>query len=76
MYICICNAITDKTINAAIDAGARTLRELSAQTGVATNCGKCATEAQRLLDLATTDQYKAAGSKAERISPPALSVVA
>lgn len=49
MYICICNAVTDKQIQNAIDNGAATMRCLSKQLGVGNQCGKCACEAKSML---------------------------
>lgn len=42
MYVCICNAITDRQIQESIAAGATTLTDLKNQLGVATCCGCCA----------------------------------
>lgn len=50
MYVCICNAVTDKQIRAEARAGCCSLRELSQRTGCATTCGKCARMARELLD--------------------------
>ena len=41
MYICICNAITDRQIRAAVASGAASLGELSMQLGVGAGCGCC-----------------------------------
>jgi|GEM_PF-2209656 len=49
MYICICNAITDKEVEAAVQDGARTLGDLQASLGVATCCGSCAETAMEYL---------------------------
>ena len=49
MYICVCNAITDKQIREAADAGARNLWDLQAQLGVASNCGSCKETASEIL---------------------------
>lgn len=42
MFICICNAITEKQVKAAVAAGAHTLSQLQAELGVASCCGCCA----------------------------------
>lgn len=47
MYVCICNAITDREIKDTIAAGANSLTDLKDRLGVATCCGCCA-------DLATS----------------------
>jgi len=49
MYVCICNAVTDKQIRAAARQGCTSLRALSCQTGCATTCGKCARMAREIL---------------------------
>jgi bacterioferritin-associated ferredoxin len=41
MYVCICNAITDKQIRQAAESGVTSLWELQKELGVASNCGKC-----------------------------------
>ena len=56
MYVCVCNAITDHEIRAAVDLGARSLADLSSTLGVATCCRRCADCARGVLDehLAST----------------------
>lgn len=49
MYVCICNAITDKDIRRAAANGADTLYELQDRLGVATCCGSCADHASDIL---------------------------
>lgn len=61
MYVCICNAVTDKQIRHAVNDGASTMRELRQRLGVAGNCGRCACAARDILrqQQATTDNYTA-----------------
>jgi bacterioferritin-associated ferredoxin len=49
MYVCICNAVTDKEIRQAVRLGATTMRDLRDGLGVAANCGKCTSCAKGLL---------------------------
>ena len=49
MYVCICNAITDKQIRAAAENGTTDLRALQAELGVATGCGSCEDMATEIL---------------------------
>jgi bacterioferritin-associated ferredoxin len=49
VYVCICNAITDKQIHEAADAGVEDLWGLQAALGVATNCGSCKETASEIL---------------------------
>ncbi len=49
MYVCVCNAITDREIRAAADLGARTIEDLQATLGVATCCRRCTDCARGVL---------------------------
>lgn len=50
MYVCICNAVTENELLAAVDEGATSLNELMRATGAGTCCGSCTDEAERLLE--------------------------
>jgi len=64
MYVCICNAVTDKMIHAAASAGATTLGDLERMTGCSGGCGSCADVAEEIL------------CAARRSSPAGLAVFA
>ena len=49
MYVCVCNAITDKQIRKAAESGVRNVRDLQRQLGVATGCGSCMEAASDIL---------------------------
>ena len=49
MYVCICNAVTERTIRQAAREGVRTLSELSRRTGCSDCCGSCADLASQIL---------------------------
>jgi bacterioferritin-associated ferredoxin len=49
MYICICNAITDRQIVAAAEQGARSPDDLAHGLGVGLGCGRCTSCAITLL---------------------------
>jgi bacterioferritin-associated ferredoxin len=49
MYVCICNAITDKQIRAAAKGGTTDLWGLQAELGVASGCGSCKEVASEIL---------------------------
>jgi bacterioferritin-associated ferredoxin len=51
MYVCLCNAITDKQIRRAARTGVSSLYELRAALGVAAGCGSCARTAEESPDL-------------------------
>ncbi|MFS6936962.1 putative ferredoxin [Neisseria animaloris] len=50
MFVCICNAITDRQIQETVAAGASSLSDLQAQLGVATCCGCCSDLAASYLN--------------------------
>ena len=50
MYVCICNAVTERAVREAAQAGVRTLSELSRRTGCADCCGSCADLASEILN--------------------------
>lgn len=61
MFICICNAITERQLQSAVADGARTLSDLQGQLGVGTCCGCCVETANQYLPRAANDPEAAAG---------------
>jgi bacterioferritin-associated ferredoxin len=49
MYVCLCNAVTERAIREAAASGVRTLSDLSRRTGCSDNCGSCADLASEIL---------------------------
>lgn len=49
MYVCICNALTDREIAEASRLGARTVKEAYAALGVEINCGQCRCLAEDII---------------------------
>jgi bacterioferritin-associated ferredoxin len=49
MYICVCAAVSDKAILAAVAEGANSLDDLRVDLGVAMNCGCCAAAAEGII---------------------------
>lgn len=52
MYVCICNGVTDRDIRQAVEAGCRSLPELTMRTGCGATCGTCLDVAAAILDEA------------------------
>ena len=50
MYVCVCNAVTDREIVERVRAGTVTLEAMRFELGVATCCGQCADCARELID--------------------------
>jgi bacterioferritin-associated ferredoxin len=49
MFVCVCNGITHRQVEEAIDAGAHSLEDLTVALGVASGCGTCAAFTRELL---------------------------
>lgn len=64
MYVCVCNAVTEKQIHKAVDDGVRTLRGLRQLLGVTAECGRCARCAKDCLRA--TDERTNAGHTLRR----------
>ena len=50
MYVCICHGVTDTQINSAIDDGAHTMKQLSSELKIGSQCGKCCQCSKRVLN--------------------------
>ena len=66
MYVCICNAVTERQIRQAVDLGATTFADLREGLAVATDCGKCGGYACDVLNDALADTCLAARWRAAR----------
>ena len=49
MYICLCNAITEKAVRECARKGACSLEQLSSELGVGAGCGRCCECAKEVL---------------------------
>ncbi len=50
MYVCLCKGVTDGQIRREVEQeSVCSLRELRVRFGLATQCGRCAAEARRVL---------------------------
>jgi len=61
MYVCICNAVTDREIRGAVSLGARSLRDLKDMLAVATCCGRCADCARNIVRESCPEAAECAG---------------
>ncbi|MGZ5025880.1 MAG: (2Fe-2S)-binding protein [Methylobacter sp.] len=55
MYVCVCQAVTDREIHQAARNGAKTLKDLRRDLGVSVDCGRCASCARQCLKAANQD---------------------
>ena len=56
MYICICEAVTDKEIQSLAESGCNSVREISKKTCAGTNCGKCVPQIRKHLSATEISQ--------------------
>ncbi len=49
MYICVCRAVTERHIHAAVRDGAKSMKDLRDTLGVGTECGSCGSCAKQCL---------------------------
>jgi len=52
MYVCVCQAVTDREIHQAARNGAKTLKDLRRDLQVSVDCGRCASCARKCLKSA------------------------
>ena len=55
MYICLCNAITERQIRECASQGACSMGDLERCLGVGTNCGRCRPTAVEILSDSLPD---------------------
>jgi bacterioferritin-associated ferredoxin len=69
MYVCVCKAVSDRSIRALAERSeVLTLRQLAKNTGAGTCCGKCVPELRQLLtsSMPVGSLVAAASTGAER----------
>ena len=49
MYVCVCQAVTERQVREAVNQGISSMRGLREQLGVASECGRCARCAPGIL---------------------------
>jgi bacterioferritin-associated ferredoxin len=49
MFVCICNAVTERDIHHTVSEGSSSMRELRERLGVGNGCGRCCGCARELL---------------------------
>jgi bacterioferritin-associated ferredoxin len=62
MIVCVCKAVSDRHIRAAVADGATRLKDLTRELGLGTCCGKCLPEAKSAL-AASLGQHGSGGSR-------------
>ena len=60
MYVCVCNAVTEREIYHAIDGGAVTVQQLKDKLKVTTSCGACQSYIESVLEKKTLTHFATA----------------
>lgn len=68
MYVCVCNAITERDIRAAVAEGVREFGQLQERLRVSTCCGTCRDDARACLDACRTRESSSAGTLQSALS--------
>ena len=56
MYVCICNAVTDKAIKKAVKPGSNSFDKVCQKLDVGTCCGRCKPQAREIVSEALSDK--------------------
>jgi bacterioferritin-associated ferredoxin len=49
MYVCVCNAVTDREIRQCVALGAQTFEQVRECLGVSNSCGRCEPVARQIV---------------------------
>ena len=60
MYVCLCNAITERDVRECVRRGCCSMDELSVELGVGTCCGRCRPVASEILNETQSQPLPAA----------------
>jgi len=60
MYVCICNALTDRDVRGVLAAGVRTTSEVYRRCGCSPQCGRCKPFIKSLMAEMPADDTPAA----------------
>jgi bacterioferritin-associated ferredoxin len=60
MYVCLCNAVTERQVRECAEGGACSLDDLAASLGVGAGCGRCRDCAAQVLAEARSEDIMAA----------------
>jgi bacterioferritin-associated ferredoxin len=64
MYVCHCNGVTDRTVDAAIASGASTVPDITDRCTAGGGCGGCHRLLEELLEASAAKHELAAASAA------------
>lgn len=69
MYVCLCQAVTDRDIKREVTDGACCMRDLQQRLGIASTCGRCAPCAREVLGRALQERQRATALQPFVVAP-------
>ena len=70
MIVCVCKAVSDRHIRAAVTDGAVCMRDLARDLKVGTGCGKCVPDAKATLSACLSQAAASGLRRDERLTAP------
>lgn len=59
MYVCVCNAVTERQIAEAVAEGAKSVKDLNRLLGVGSECGSCVRSARECISQSHQSMHAA-----------------
>lgn len=72
MYVCVCNAVTERTVRELVSEGYHTLNEIQALTGCSDTCGRCREHAEAVIEASLARPARPALPVIEATTRPPL----
>ncbi|MCV7151371.1 (2Fe-2S)-binding protein [Mycolicibacterium pyrenivorans] len=63
MYICLCLGVTSHDVTDAIKAGAITTKQVAAETGASSQCGRCRRNIRAIIDAVADGSRPVSGTQ-------------
>ena len=69
MIICLCEAVSDSDLRAAVDSGSRTVKQVADSCrGAGTDCGACCQDILEIIKTSSKSTYRRIGSASRLVS--------
>ena len=69
MIVCLCEAVSDSDLRAAVDSGSRTVKQVADSCrGAGTDCGACCQDILEIIKTSSKSSYRRIGSASRLVS--------
>ena len=75
MYVCMCCAVTSHTVEETIRCGARSTRDVAAQCGAGSVCGRCRSNVREILEEGSGSVRRVRGWRRDAEADPMMNSV-